>query len=115
MIGMASSRAPSIAACVPLLPISKWRWTFSTTMMASSTTRPMAKTIASKVKRLIEKPKRSMRKPAPTIDRGTATDGTKAARIEPSDRKMTSSTISTASASVLKTSLMDSSMNSLAS
>ncbi len=35
-----------------------WRWMFSTTMMASSTTRPMASTMASSVSRLIEKPER---------------------------------------------------------
>ncbi|MNT94260.1 hypothetical protein D3C72_2359070 [compost metagenome] len=52
--GMAISRAPSMAASSGVLPSSMWRWMFSTTTMASSTTRPMANTIASRVSRLIE-------------------------------------------------------------
>ena len=38
------------------MPSSRWRLTFSTTMIASSTTRPIASTSASSVSRLIEKP-----------------------------------------------------------
>ncbi|MNJ68756.1 hypothetical protein D3C77_650310 [compost metagenome] len=52
--GMAISLAPSSAASNGVLPSSIWRWMFSTTTMASSTTRPMARTIASKVSRLSE-------------------------------------------------------------
>ncbi|MCY1352082.1 hypothetical protein D9M71_157730 [compost metagenome] len=52
--GTAISRAPSMAASNGVLPSSMWRWMFSTTTMASSTTRPMASTIASSVSRLIE-------------------------------------------------------------
>ena len=54
MMGLANSRAARIAACVGFMPSSRWRLTFSTTMMASSTTRPMPSTRASSVSRLIE-------------------------------------------------------------
>jgi len=54
-IGPPSSRAASIEASNGLLPSSfMCRSTFSTTMMASSTTRPMASTSASSVSRFIE-------------------------------------------------------------
>ena len=54
-IGPPSSRAASSAACSGVLPSSfMWRSTFSTTMIASSTTRPIASTSASRVSRLIE-------------------------------------------------------------
>ena len=115
MIGSPSSRAPSIAAWKRDLPISMCRCTFSTTTIASSTTTPIASTMASRVSRLIEKPASSIRKAAPTSDRGTATAGTIAARSEPSDRKMTTSTISTASTRVVNTSSIESWMKALAS
>ncbi len=54
MMGLANSRAARIAACAGFMPSSMWRLTFSTTMMASSTTRPIARTSASSVSRLIE-------------------------------------------------------------
>ena len=63
----------------------------------------------------MEKPISNMRNPAPTMDSGTPTAGTRAARSEPSDRKITSSTTSTASTRVLKTSRIDSSMKALPS
>ena len=49
------------------------------------------------------------------MDRGTATAGIRAARMDPRLRKMTSSTISTASPRVVKTSSMESRMKPLAS
>ena len=53
-IGPPSSRAASSAACSGVLPSSfMCRSTFSTTMMASSTTSPMASTSASRVSRLM--------------------------------------------------------------
>ena len=52
--GRAISRAPISAASNGLWPSSMWRWMFSTTTMASSTTRPMASTMASRVSRLME-------------------------------------------------------------
>ena len=40
------SRAPSNAACKGFLPCSRWRVMFSSTTMASSTTKPVATVIA---------------------------------------------------------------------
>ena len=60
MIGPPSSRAACMAAAIGAMPSSRCRLTFSTTMMASSTTRPIASTSASSVSRLIEKPSASM-------------------------------------------------------
>ncbi len=55
MIGPPSSRAAMSDASSGGLPSSfMWRSTFSTTMIASSTTRPIASTSASNVSRLIE-------------------------------------------------------------
>ena len=54
MMGFASSRAARIDASKRDMPSSRWRLTFSTTMIASSTTRPIASTMASSVSRLIE-------------------------------------------------------------
>ena len=49
------SRMPLKAACIADMSSSSiWRWMFSTTTMASSTTRPIASTIASSDRRLIE-------------------------------------------------------------
>jgi hypothetical protein len=56
MTGPTISRAPCSEACTGDLPSSRWRWMFSTTTIASSTTRPMASTIASSVSRLKLKP-----------------------------------------------------------
>ncbi len=53
-IGPPSSRAAMNDACIGDLPSFMCRSTFSTTMMASSTTRPMASTSASNVSKLTE-------------------------------------------------------------
>ena len=50
--------APSTAAARAPMPMARWRSMFSSTTMASSTTRPVASTIASSVRMLIEKPAR---------------------------------------------------------
>ena len=83
MIGPASSRAAWIAAGSGVMPSSRWRLTFSTTMMASSTTRPIASTSASSVSRLIEKPKASIMMKVPISDSGIATTGITTERSEP--------------------------------
>ena len=49
--------------------------TFSTTTMASSTTRPIARIMPNMVSMLIEKPSRCMPTKVPTIDTGTARIG----------------------------------------
>ncbi len=84
--GPATSRAPISAAATGDLPSSMWRWTFSTTTMASSTTSPMASTIASRVSRLTLKPKASISAAAPSIDRGMVATGISTLRSEPRQR-----------------------------
>ena len=56
-----------------VLPSRMWRSTFSTTTMASSTTRPTESTIASSVSRFSVKPNTCIRKTAPISDTGMAT------------------------------------------
>src|SRR3546814_1861297 len=77
---------------------------FSTTTMASSTTRPIASTIASKVKRLREKPNASISAAEPTSDSGIVTTGISTARRDPRNRKITTTTMRIASISVCVTS-----------
>ena len=84
--GQASSRAPRIEASNGDMPSSMWRWMFSSTMIASSTTMPIASTIASNVSRLIVKPISSIRNSAPTSDSGTVTAGISTLRNEPRNR-----------------------------
>ena len=88
---------------------------FSTITMASSTTRPTDSTIASSVSRLIVKPATIIRKTAPTSEMGIATTGMMTARNDPRNRKITTTTISSVSLSVLMTSLMASWMYSVES
>ena len=106
MTGPTSSRAPLSAASNGARPLAMWRSTFSTMTIASSTTRPTHKTMASKVRRFTVKPKACMRKMAPRMDSGMATTGTSTARTEPRKRNMTTTTMSSVSASVLSTSVM---------
>ncbi|MNP26952.1 hypothetical protein D3C76_1198360 [compost metagenome] len=84
--GPATSRAPTRAAATGVLPSSIWRWTFSTTTMASSTTRPTARTMASKVNKLRLKPNISISAAAPSIDSGMVTTGISTVRSEPRHR-----------------------------
>ncbi len=84
--GHASSRAPRMAASCGLMPSSMWRWMFSSTMIASSTTMPIASTIASKVSRLMVKPISNIRNNAPTSDNGMVTAGISTLRSEPRNR-----------------------------
>ena len=104
MTGPPSSRAPFRLASSGDIPSSMCRWMFSTTTMASSTTSPIASTMASSVSRLMVKPIASMRKQAPTSDSGIATIGMMTERTEPRKRKMTTTTMTSASTSVLMTS-----------
>ena len=98
MTGPAISRAPCIAAWTGDFPSSIWRKTFSTTTMASSTTRPMASTMASSVSRLRLKPAAYIKVPAPISDSGMVTIGISTVRIEPRNRKITTTTTPTAMA-----------------
>jgi len=106
MIGATSSRAPYKAASKGDCPSLRCRCTFSTTTMASSTTRPTDRTMASRVSRLRVNPNTCIKNTAPISDSGMATTGMKAERSEPRNKKMTSTTISRVSARVFTTSRM---------
>ncbi len=82
------------------------RSTFSTTTMASSTSRPMASTMANMVSMLMEKPKSPRTPKVPRSTTGTAMVGIRVARMFPMNRYMTRNTSPIASKSVLTTSLM---------
>ena len=105
--GPTISRAPCSDACTGVFPSSRWRWMFSTTTMASSTTSPIASTIASSVSRLKLKPNASIRLQTPISDSGIVTTGMMTERNEARNRKITTTTISTASISVFFTSSID--------
>ena len=89
MIGPRNSRAPTSAASMRDLPWRTCRSTFSTTTMASSTTRPTDSTIARMVSRFRLNPNASMTMAAPMSDTGIATSGTSAVRTEPMNRNTT--------------------------
>ena len=110
MIGPTSSRAAWIAASNGGLPRWRWRSTFSTMTIASSTTSPTDSTMASRVSRLIVKPPAIMMNTAPTSEIGIATTGMITARTDPRNRKMTMITMSSVSLSVLSTSWIASRM-----
>ncbi len=83
------------------------RSTFSTTTMASSTSRPMASTIANIVSMLIEKPSAASTPNVPSSTTGTAIVGISVARRFCRNRYMTRNTRTIASSSVLTTSLIE--------
>ena len=69
--------------------------------MASSTTRPIASTMASRLSVLMVKPSKYMIANAPISDTGIVTSGISTARQLRRNRKITSTTSSTASTTVL--------------
>ena len=97
--GPATSRAPISAARTGDLPSSICRCTFSTTTMASSTTRPMASTMASSVSRFTLKPNSAMMAAPPSMDSGIVTTGI-STRAASRHRKITATTMMMASISV---------------
>ena len=80
------------------------RSTFSTTTMASSTSRPMARTTPNMVNVLMEKPKAARAPKVPSRTTGTAMVGMRVARKFCRNRNMTRKTRPMASARVLTTS-----------
>ena len=84
---------------------------FSSITMASSTTKPMARTSASNVSVLMVKPAKAMMANVPTKLTGMVMMGIMEARTVRRKTKITSATKTTASIMVLKTLLMDLSMN----
>ena len=105
--GPTNSRAPRMAASKRLLPSLICRSTFSTTTMASSTTKPTDSTIANNVRRFTLKPNICIRKTAPINEIGIAMMGTMTDRREPRNRKITNMTISNVSISVVMTSRIE--------
>ena len=88
--------------CWPMM-----RSTFSTTTMASSTSRPMASTIANMVSVLIEYPNAASTPNVPISTTGTAMVGISVARQFCRNRYITTTTSAMASIRVITTSLID--------
>ena len=82
----ATCAVPRFAASSGGSPRSARRWMFSTTTIASSTTRPMQSTIASSVSRLIVNPKAHSAANAVTRQTGMVTAGISAERALPRNR-----------------------------
>ncbi len=91
-----TSRAPASAASTRPLPASAWRDIFSSTTIASSTTKPVAivRAISDKLFKL--KFRRYIAAKVPTIETSTATLGMIAARISRRNKKTISVTKRTA-------------------
>ena len=84
---------------------------FSSTTIASSTTRPIASTIASSVSVLIVNPNRYISANAPISDTGIVTIGMIVARRLRRKKKITSTTSTIASTMVVNTDAIERSMN----
>ena len=78
--------APSTAAARGPMPSCRRRAMFSSTTMASSTTRPVASTSASSVRMLSEKPIRYIAAMVPSSETGTVIAGMSVVRSEPRKR-----------------------------
>ena len=88
-----------------------WRWMFSSTTMASSTTMPMASTAASSVRVLIENPNITISPQAPISETGMVMMGIRVARKVRRKKKMIAATSTVASRMVLKTLSIEALMN----
>ena len=75
-----TSRAPSSAAFMRVMPASMWRLVFSSTTIASSTTKPVATVSAIRLRLLSEKPSRYITPKVPSRATTVATAGTIVAR-----------------------------------
>ena len=95
-----TSFAPSIAACTGRMPRSTWRWMFSSTTIASSTTRPVATISAISDRLLSEKPQKYITANVPISETGTAATGMIAARKLARNSSTTRITSATAISSV---------------
>ncbi|TWG86306.1 hypothetical protein L602_002100000950 [Cupriavidus gilardii J11] len=105
-----TSRAPRSAACTGRMPASIWREMFSSTTMASSTTKPVAMVSAISDRLFSEKPARYITVKVPISDTGTATLGISVARTLRRNRNTTMMTSATDSISVCSTSRSDARM-----
>ena len=104
---MAAEAAACESACSSLM----WRWMFSMTTIASSTTSPVASTIPNRVRVLMENPASWMKANAPTSDTGIATAGISVLRHSCRKINITNMTKKIASSSVFSTSCMESPTN----
>ena len=98
------SREPFSAASIGDIPFSRWRTIFSSTTIASSTTKPVASVIASSEKLSTLKLSRCMTMNVPMIESGIAIDGMSVARTLRRKRKITITTSAMARTSVNSTS-----------
>ena len=111
MMANAISLLPASAARYGDMPSSMCRCTFSSITMASSTTRPMARTSPSRVRMLMVKPMTYRKMNAPISDTGMVTNGIRVARTLRRNKKITSTTSTSASNMAAYTALIDSSTN----
>ncbi len=85
-----------------------WRFTFSITTIASSTTTPTARTNANNDKRLIDIPRAFNAAKVPIKDTGIVTQGTSVAIPSPKNKKIINTTITPVKRIVNSTSFIDS-------
>ena len=104
MMGPVTSLIALRAACNGGRPASSWRSTFSTTTIASSTTRPIASTMPSRLSMFSEKPSISMTTSVAISDTGMAMVGMIVVRQFCRKMNTTATTRARASASVISTS-----------
>ena len=105
-----TSRAPSSAAWNGRAPRSMWRETFSSTTIASSTTKPVAMVSAMSDRLFRLKPARYITPNVATSETGTATAGIRVARPLRRNRNTTMITSAIAMTRVLSTSRRDARM-----
>src|SRR5262249_30567406 len=103
-----SDMAAEVAVRESVRSESMWRCAFSITTIASSTTNPVASVIPNRVSELMEKSNILTNAKVPISDTGIVTAGIMVARQSSKNRKITTMTISTASSSVVTTSLTES-------
>ncbi len=96
-----TSAEPSSAARSGVLPMSRWRTMFSSITIASSTTNPTASVSASSDRLFSVYPSRCITPNVATTDTGRARLGMSVARTLRRNRKMTSTTSTNATISVI--------------
>ena len=99
-----TSLTPFRAACLGFKPFSIWREIFSSTTIASSTTKPVATVNAINDRLFKLKPHKYMAEKVPINETGTATAGIKVARPERRNKNTTKITSATAIANARSTS-----------
>ena len=87
-----TSRAPCSAACIRSMPASMWRLVFSSTTMASSTTKPVATVSAIRLRLFRLKPSKYITPNVPSSDTMVATAGMMVARALRRNSPTTSTT-----------------------